>query len=106
MKPIRASIFKILGKYIEDMLIEQLASFLYENTSTWNDIGKITMYGIIGSLREGLLAEIAEAQLNRLFNGFYSKIRVAGIVLALPAAFEIGFYSFKRRKRQISAKID
>jgi hypothetical protein len=103
IKPVRGAIFKTLVAYISDKLIEELGSFLGENTETWNDVEKIALYGIVGSLRGGLLAEIAEAQMNRLFNGFYGKIRTIGIVLVLPVVIETGIYSFRKRKKRLAA---
>ncbi|MDR1885396.1 MAG: hypothetical protein LBQ56_03915 [Synergistaceae bacterium] len=101
-KPIRYVISEMLVEYVSDILVRKLAESAESIGLSSKRFEGVMATGIIASLQGGLLADIAEIQLTRIFDGFHGKVRAAGIVLALPVLIEVGLSLRGRRKRRLA----
>jgi hypothetical protein len=100
LKPIRYLISEMLVKRISDILISKLS----EASGLPSDsLDAVLANGIIASLREGLFADVVEAQAARIFGLFFGKVRTAGIILALPVLLDVGFFLYRGKKQPQTA---
>jgi hypothetical protein len=89
----------LISEALTKQVLDLLALKLSEATGLPPDsLEAVLVGGIIASFRGGLFAEIAEAQLHRVFEGFLAKIRMVAIILFLPVLFEMGFSSYTRKR--------
>ncbi|MDR1935031.1 MAG: hypothetical protein LBS49_05550 [Candidatus Accumulibacter sp.] len=105
LAPIRNSISETLTKQLLDILAAKLSEAMGSLGLSPDSVGGFMTNGMIMSLEGGLFAEIIEVQLNRQFEGFLGKVRMAGIIMALPVLLELGIFFYGRRKRRRQASL-